>query len=122
MATTTTATIGTGYQRPTRSSMPPCVRGYDDRSDYDRDRDGERNDRRRDDDDYDDDYNRKDNDVNGGAENAKDRVRRRRYGSIYNGADLMVKVQQVHRRRRHNIGGGRGRRRRRIRIGIGATA
>ena len=53
------------YRRPTRSSMPPRVRGYDDRGDYDRDRD----DRLRDDDDYDDDYDCEDDDVNGGAEN-----------------------------------------------------
>ena len=60
----------------------PRVRGYDDRDDYD----CVRNDRRRDD----------DNVNGGGSENAKERVRRRRYGRIYEGTALIDKVLDGH--------------------------
>ena len=60
-----------GKVRQPRS--PSLILIYNNCGDYDRDRDGECDDRRRDDDDddYDDNYDREDDDVNGGAENAK---------------------------------------------------
>ena len=67
----------------------PSVRGYDNLDDYDRNRDGDGDDRRRDDNNYNYDFNNNrdydddNNNVNDGSENAKDRIRRRRYGRIY---------------------------------------
>ena len=63
----------------------PSVRGYDNLDDCD----GERDERRRDDNNYNYDFNNErdydddNNNINGGSENAKDRIRRRRYGRIY---------------------------------------